>query len=93
MAVVVDDCGPEKTSQKGFCLSTLEKLMTYWPGILYLVIKSTLRVTSYITLMVIGYKYIYRRVLGFIATEVAGNTEPGDLYLSFFADIYLNISF
>ena len=28
----VDYCGPVKTIHKGFCLSTLEKLMKYLPG-------------------------------------------------------------
>ena len=32
MAAVVDYCGPVKTSHKGFCVSTLEKLMKDWPG-------------------------------------------------------------
>ena len=33
--------GPVKTSHKGLCLATLEKLMKYWPGGSYLVLKST----------------------------------------------------
>ena len=40
-AAVFDYCGPEKTSHRGFCLATLEKLMKYWPGGSYLVSKST----------------------------------------------------
>ena len=32
MAEEVDYCVPVKTSHKGFCLATLESLMTYWPG-------------------------------------------------------------
>ena len=39
----VNYCGPVKTSHKGFCLSTLEKLMKDWPGGSYLVLKSTPR--------------------------------------------------
>ena len=31
-ATGVDYCGPVKTSHKGFCLATLEKLMKDWPG-------------------------------------------------------------
>ena len=54
--------------------------------------KSTPIVTNGITLMVIGYKYIYRKVLGFISTEGDGSTEPGDTYLSRFPDIYSNVS-
>ena len=42
--------------------------------------------------MDIGYKYNYRKVLVFIATEGAGTTEPGDPYLSCFYDIYSNVS-
>ena len=44
------------------------------------------------TLMAIGYKYNSRKVLGFIATEGGGSTEPGDPYLSHFPDIYSNVS-
>ena len=43
------------------------------------------------TLMVIGYKFKSRKVLGFIATEGAGSTEPGDIYLSHSPDIYSNV--
>ena len=54
--------------------------------------KSTTRVPGEIPLLAIGYKYNYRKVLGFIATEGDGSTEPGDPYLSHFPDIYSNIS-
>ena len=40
-AAGVDYCVPVKTSRKGFCLSTLEKLTRDWPGGPYLVFKST----------------------------------------------------
>ena len=40
----------------------------------------------------IGYKYNFRKVLGFIATGGSGSTEPGDPYLSCFPDIYYNVS-
>ena len=43
-------------------------------------------------LLAIGYKYNYRKVLEFIANEGDGSTEPGDLYLSCFPDIYYNVS-
>ena len=43
-------------------------------------------------LLAIGYKYNSRKVLGFIATERAGSTEPSDPYLSSFPDIYSNVS-
>ena len=42
--------------------------------------------------MAIGYKYTSRKVLGFIATEGDGSTEPCDPYLSYFLDMYYNIS-
>ena len=32
MAAGVNYCGPVKTSHKGFCLATLEKLMKDWLG-------------------------------------------------------------
>ena len=80
-----------KTSHKVF-LATLEKLMKDWPGGSYLVLKSTPRFPSEGPLLSIGYKYNSRKVLGFIATEGAGSTEPGDPYLSRFLDIYSNVS-
>ena len=91
-AAGVNYCGPAKTSHKGFCLATLEKLMKYWPGGSYLVLKSTPRFTGESPLLAIGYKYNSRKVLGFIATEGAGSTEPGYPYLSHFPDIYSNVS-
>ena len=42
-------------------------------------------------LLAIGYKYNSRKVLGFIATEGYGSTEPGNTYLSRFPDIYSNV--
>ena len=80
MAAGVDYCGPVKTSHKGFCLATLEKLMKDWPGGSYTVMKSNPIVPGGRPLMEIGYKCNSRRVLGFIATERAGSTEPGDPY-------------
>ena len=47
--------GPVKTSHKGFCLATLEKLMKDWPIGSYLVMKSTPRVTGGKPLLAIGY--------------------------------------
>ena len=68
MAAGVDYCGPVNTIHKGFCLATLEKLMKDWPEVSYLVLKSTPRFHGEIPLLVIGYKYNSRKVLGFIAT-------------------------
>ena len=78
MAAGVDYCGPVKTTQKGSCLATLEKLMKDWSGGSYLVMKSTPIFPGGITLLAIGYKYNYWKVLGFIANEGDGSTEPGD---------------
>ena len=55
-AAGVNYCGPVKTSHKGFCLATLEKLMKDWPGGSYLVLKSTPRVPDERALLAIGYK-------------------------------------
>ena len=82
-----------KTSHKSFCLATLEKLMKYSPEGTYLVIKSTPIVTGGRPLLIIRYKYNSRKVLGFIATEGYGSTEPSDLYLSLFPDIFLMFLF
>ena len=66
--------------------------MKYWTGGLYLVMNSTPRVPVSIQITAIGYKYNSRKFLGFIATEGAGSTEPGDPYVSPFRDIYSNVS-
>ena len=81
-----------KTIHKGFCLAILEKLMKDWPGGSYLFLKITPRFPGETPLLAIGYKYNSRKVLGFIATEGAGSTEPDDPYLSCFPDIYYNTS-
>ena len=91
-AAGVNYCRKVKTSHKGFCLATLEKLMKDWPGGSYLVLKSTPRFPGESPLLVISYKYNSRKVLGFIATERSGSTEPGDPYLSRFPDIYSDVS-
>ena len=77
-----------KTSNK-FFLTTLEKLMKYWLGGYYLVLKCTLRFPVEIPLLDIRYEYNSRKVT---ATEGDGSTEPGDPYLSCFPDIYLSVS-
>ena len=92
MAAGVDYCRPVKTSNKIFYLSTLEKLMKYWPGGSYIVMKNTPRVPGGRPFLDIGYKYNYRKVPEFIATEGDGSTEPGDPYLSRFPGIYSNVS-
>ena len=92
MAPGVDYCGLEKIIHKGFCIATLEKLMKYWPGRSYIIMKSTPRVPGYQPLMVIGYKNNSRKVLGFIATEGDGSTELGNPYLSRFPDMHYNVS-
>ena len=88
----VNYCGSVNKSHKGFCLATLEKLMKDCPGGSYLVLKSTPRFPCETSLLTIGYKYNFRKVLGFIATEGSGTTEPGDPYLSRFPEIYSNVS-
>ena len=88
----VNYCGPVKTNHMGFCLAKLDKLMKYWPGGSYLVMKSTPRFPGEIPLLAIGYKYNTSKVLGFIATEGAGGKEPGDTYSSRFPDIYSIVS-
>ena len=91
-AAGVNYCGPVKTSHKGFCLATSEKLMKDWLGGSYLVMKSTPTVPGGRSLLAIGYKCNYMKVLGFIATEGDGSTAPGDPYVSQFPDIYSNVS-
>ena len=67
-AAGIDYCGPVKTIHMGFCLAALEKFMKYLPRVSYLVMKITPMFPGYIPLLDIGYKYDYRKVLGFIAT-------------------------
>ena len=93
MAEGVDYFGLVKTSHKGFCLATLDKLMKEWPGGSYLAMKSTPRVSGGRPLLAIGYKYNSRKVLGFIAIEGSGSTEPDNPYLSRFHDIFLMFLF
>ena len=54
--------------------------------------KSIPRVPGGRPLLAIGYKYNYRKVLGFIATKGAGSNESGDPYLSCLSGIYSNVS-
>ena len=54
MAAGVNYCGLAKTSHKGFCLATLEKLMKYWLRGSYLVMEITPRVPGCIPLLAIG---------------------------------------
>ena len=88
----VDYCGLLKTSHRGFFLAKFEMLMKKWPGGSYLVVKSTPSVPGDRPNISIGYKYNSRKVQGFIATEWAGITEPGDPYLSRYPENYYNVS-
>ena len=92
MAAGVNYCGPAKTSHKGFCLATLEKLMKYLLGGSYLFMNSTLIVPSGRQILTIRYKYNYRKVQLFISTEGTGSTESVDPNLSSFSDVYSNVS-
>ena len=56
--------------------------MKEWLEMYNLVMKSSPRVSGDEPLMATGYNYISQKVLGFIATEGAGSTEPGVPYLS-----------
>ena len=55
-ATGVTYCGLVKTSHKDFCLTTLEKLMKYFPEGSYLVMKSTPRFPGEQPLLDIGCK-------------------------------------
>ena len=73
-------------------MATLKKLIEYWPVGSYLVMRIIPRVTVGITLLDIGYKYNYRKVLGFIDTKRDGSNEPDNPYLSRFPEISSNVS-
>ena len=88
MAEGLDYCGPVKMGHKIFCLYTFKKFMKECLGGYYLVINSTTIVTCGRQLMDIGYKYNSRKVLGFIAIEGGGRTEPGDPHLYPLPDNY-----
>ena len=55
-AAGVDYCGSVKMSHKGFCLTTLETLLKYWPGGSYLVMNITPIFTGEQPLLEIGHK-------------------------------------
>ena len=78
-------------SHEEFLLDTLEKLIKEWQGRFHLVMKSTPRVPGDRPLMAIRYKYKYWKVLGFVAAEGGGSTDPGNPYLSCFSDNYSNV--
>ena len=67
--------------------------MKDWTGGSYLVLKIIPRFPCGSPLLDIGYKYNYRKVLGFIDTDGTGSTEPGDPYLSRFPDIFMIFPF
>ena len=62
--------------------------MKGWKGFSYLVIIGTPRVPGDRYRMAFGQEYNYRKVLGFIAIERAGSTDPGYPYSSCFPDTY-----
>ena len=66
--------------------------MKYWPGVSYIVLKRNLRVPGDRPLTAIGYKYIYRKLLGFIDNEGSGSTESGDPYVSCFPEFFSGVS-
>ena len=88
----VDYCGPVNTSNKGFFLAVLEKLMKEGSGGSHMFISSTTRDPDDRPLMAIGYKYIYQKVLGFIFKEGAGSIVTCVPYLSFYLEDYSNVS-
>ena len=92
MAAGINYCGLVKIIHKSFCLSKLAKLIKCWTGGSYLVMKSTPTAHVGRPLLDIGYRYNSRKVLGYIATEGAGITEPGDTYLYCFPDIFSDVS-
>ena len=62
-AAGVNYCRLVKKSHKGFYLATLEKLMKYWPGGSYLVVKSTPRFPVERLLLYNCYKYNSRKFI------------------------------
>ena len=89
MSAGVDYYGLVKTIYKGICLSILEHLVKDCLGGSYLVMTITPRVPGGRPLLVIRYKYNFRKILGFISTKGDGSTEAGDPYLSCVPDIFL----
>jgi hypothetical protein len=70
--------GPVKTAYSRFPRKFLEKTMAEWPGGTWLVLEG--KGHEGVDLLAIGYKYNSRKVLSFITTKGAGNTEPGVPY-------------
>ena len=67
-----------------------EILMKYWPGGYYIIMNSMTRVTGDRTLMTIGNRYNFWKLLALIATEWVGSTDPGETYLFHLPDKFLN---
>ena len=88
----VDYCGLVKRTQKRIFLSMLEILMVIFPGGYYLVMKIKMIVPGVRTVLVIVYKYNYRKVPGFIADKGGDSTAPDYLCLFYFPDTYSNFS-
>eukprot|EP00978_Attheya_sp_CCMP212_P033928 scaffold139680_cov35-Attheya_sp.AAC.1 len=73
-----DFVGPVKMGHSRFPKKWLEEKMKDWPGGTWLVLEG--KGDEEVDLIAIGYKYNTRKVLSFICTKGAGNTEPGDPY-------------
>ena len=80
-----------KTSYRGYCLDTFEKLMGNWPVGSYLVMKSNPRFPGGRPLMTIGYKCKSSKFLVFITDEGGRITEPCYPYLYHFPYMYYNV--
>ena len=72
----VDFCGPTKTSNKGFLMATFEKITKEWLGGYHIIMKNTPRFSCDRTLMAIGYKYIYQKVILLSGPEILNQVLP-----------------
>ena len=84
--------GMVKTNTKIFFKETIEKLTKDCPGGSYLVLRSKPMVPGGRSLIAVGYKYNARKVLYFIGTDNAWNTQAGHPYLSKYPDKFTNVN-
>ena len=70
-------------------LAMLYILIKYFPGGSYLFMNSTTRIIENIPPTTNGYKYSFCKVLGFIATEGGGSTDPNEPFLSHLSGFFL----
>ena len=84
--------GMLKTNTKRLCKESIEKLINYWPGDSYLVLRRKHMEPGDRPLISIGYNYNALKVLSFIVTYNTGITKTIISYLSKYTDQFSNVA-